>query len=272
MTYDVLGPRALDYLPCRYGTSKLIFRGPRRNLEGPYLTFVGGTQTFGKFIEQPYPLKVEHLTGLPSVNFGQNNAGPDVFSKEVTVQEVARKARATVLEAPGAANMTNMLYAVHPRRNDRFLRASGQLRTLYPDVDFTRFNFTQHMLQHLRHTDADRFCVVTRVLQRTWLRKMKQLLTRLGSAVILLRIGTRDQRQDWGNSIAPALVTGEMFEALAPSAAALVHVIGVAEPAGRYPDGMSFSLTEEEAARTVSGPQTHTAIARTLLPILDRIM
>lgn len=30
MTYDALGAGALDYLPCRYGTSKLLFRGPRR--------------------------------------------------------------------------------------------------------------------------------------------------------------------------------------------------------------------------------------------------
>lgn len=272
MTYDVLGPRALDYLPCQYGASKLIFRGPRRDLGGPYLAFLGGTQTFGKFIEQPYPLKVEHLTGIPSVNFGQNNAGPDVFSKEAVVQEIARKARATVLEVPGAANMTNLLYAVHPRRNDRFLRASEQLRRLYPDVDFTRFNFTQHMLQHLHRTDAIQFNAVTRVLQRTWMRKMKQLLARLGDAVILLRIESRDLRQEWGNSIAPTLVTEKMFEALAPSTAALVYVTGVPEPAGPHPEGMSFNLMEEEAARAVSGPQTHTAVARALLPVLDHII
>jgi hypothetical protein len=243
-----------------------------RDLDRPYLAFLGGTQTFGKFIEQPYPLKVEHLMGFQSVNFGQDNAGPDVFSKEGLVQEASQNAYATVLEAPGAANMTNLLYAVHPRRNDRFLRASGQLRRLYPDVDFTKFNFTQHMLQHLHLTDAVQFAAVTRVLQRTWLRKMRHLLARLGSNVILLRIESLEERQDWGNSIAPTLVTERMFEALAPSAAALVCVAGVPEPAGCPPEGMSFDLMEEDAARAVSGPQTHTAIAGALLPILDRVM
>ena len=47
MTYDAAGPAPLDYLPCRYGTSKLMFRGPRRRLEAPYIAFLGGPETYG---------------------------------------------------------------------------------------------------------------------------------------------------------------------------------------------------------------------------------
>ena len=46
MTYDALGAGALDYLPCRYGTSKLLFRGPRRPLKEPYIAFLSGTETY----------------------------------------------------------------------------------------------------------------------------------------------------------------------------------------------------------------------------------
>ncbi|MDC1223540.1 DUF6473 family protein [Ascidiaceihabitans sp.] len=46
MTYDVLGAGNLDYLPCRYGTSKLLFRGPRRPLKEPYIAFLSGTETY----------------------------------------------------------------------------------------------------------------------------------------------------------------------------------------------------------------------------------
>ena len=146
MTYDILGPGALDYLPCLYGTSKLTFRGPRRALEGPYVAFLGGIVTFGKFIEQPFPLRVEHLTGVTSVNFGQVNAGLDVFANDASILEVAAQAKVTVMEATGAANMSNRFYTVHPRRNDRFLHAMPDLRRLYHDVDFTQFSFTHHML------------------------------------------------------------------------------------------------------------------------------
>ena len=168
MTYDILGLGALDYLPCRYGTSKLTFRGPRRALEGPYVAFLGGIVTFGKFIEQPFPLRVEHLMGVTSVNFGQVNAGLDVFANDASILEVAAQSKVTVMEATGAANMSNRFYTVHPRRNDRFLHAMPDLRRLYHDVDFTQFSFTHHMLGHLQQKDAVRFTEVQRVLQRTW--------------------------------------------------------------------------------------------------------
>jgi hypothetical protein len=62
----------------------------------------------------------------------------------------ARAATAIVLQIQGAQTLSNRLYTVHPRRNDRFVRASGILRTIYRDVDFTEFHFTRHMLDHLR--------------------------------------------------------------------------------------------------------------------------
>lgn len=151
------------------------------------MAFIGGTQTFGKFIEQPFPLKVEHLTGVPSVNFGQVNAGLDVFVKDAFVQEAARAARVTVLEVLGAANLSNRLYTVHPRRNDRFLRASTELQKLYPEIDFSQFNFTQHMLLHLYLRDEGRFATVRRSLQPVWTRRMRQLIGRLGAQVVLIR-------------------------------------------------------------------------------------
>jgi hypothetical protein len=80
MTYDALGVGALDYLPCRYRRSKLLFRGPRRRLERDYVAFIGGTETYGKFIEHPFPDLIEQATGLACANFGFPNAGEDVFA------------------------------------------------------------------------------------------------------------------------------------------------------------------------------------------------
>ena len=54
MTYDARGQGALDYLPCRYGVSRLLFRGPKSKLDHPYLAFIGGTETYGRFIADPF--------------------------------------------------------------------------------------------------------------------------------------------------------------------------------------------------------------------------
>lgn len=277
MTYDIMGAGALDYLPCHYGTSKLTFRGPERDMQPPYLVFLGGTQTFGKFIEQPFPLKVEHLTGIPSVNFGQVNAGLDVYLSERVVLDATKDAYVTVVEVLGAANLSNQFYTVHPRRNDRFLRASQKLIQLFPEVDFTQFNFTQHMLIHLHKTDDERFSAVAHTLRRTWARKMRQLLGRLEGPVVLLRVGGQGQGEvppkGWHEHIAPAFVTDAMLKAVLPLTAAFVDVpYSEGQRKGRMRNGLVPEPMLEHAARAVIDSETHSAVARALLPVLDGIM
>jgi hypothetical protein len=274
MSYEILEPPALDYYPCRYGTSKLIFRGPRRDLREPYVAFIGGTQTYGKFIEQPFPLKVEHLTGVPSVNFGQVSAGLDVFAKDVFVQEAARGARVTVLEVLGAANLSNRLYTVHTRRNDRFLRASAELQKLFPKTDFTQFNFTQHMLIYLMREDENRFAVLKRSLQRVWTRRMRQLLHRLGPKVVLLRIAAGPFAADTPEEILgyPALVTDDMLDGLSGYVSAIVDIPIEAQRGLQMQDGMAFDAHEADAAGVVAPPSVHTAVAKALCPVLDQLM
>lgn len=276
MSYDTLGPGVLDYFPCRYGTSDLLFRGPRRDLTSPYVAFIGGTLTFGKFIEQPFPLKVEHLTGLPSVNFGQVNAGIDVFSKDAVVSDAARKARVAVVEVLGAANLTNRLFTVHARRNDRLMRCTAELLRLYPEIDFTQFNFTRHLLSHLYLADEDRFSVVRRNLQRTWVRKMRSYLKKLDTKTVLLKVAAPDHDSDQNRLIGvkgePVLVTDAMVDSLHDVVSAIVHVPMEIRGGGFSVSGMGFGELEIEAARAVAPPQVHNAAARALLPVLDRLM
>jgi hypothetical protein len=274
MTYDILGLGALDYMPCRYGTSKLQFRGPERRLEDPYVAFLGGTATFGKFIEQPYPLKVEHLTGVSSVNFGQVNAGLDVFLKDPVVMDAARRARVTVIEVLGAANLSNRFYRVHPRRNDRFLRAGPLLRRLYPEVDFSQFNFTHHMLGHLYRLDRDRFAPLCDVLQKLWIKRMRRLVAEVSDEVVLVRFREAGAQAVWsdGSVECPALVTDDMLDLLAPDVSAIVEVSLPHSAQADRSVGMVYGVREEQAAKAVPSPQAHAAAALALRPVLDRLM
>ena len=274
MTYVTQGPGALDYFPYRYDASRLLFRGPRRDLEAPYVAFIGGTQTFGKFIEQPYPMKVEHLTGVTSANLGQQNAGLDVFANEPTVHGIAQNARVTVLEVLGAANQSNRFYAVHPRRNDRFLRAPGPLRKLYPDVDFTQFNFTQHMLNHLLETDPERFGQIKRSLQRAWVRRMERLMEALGDVVVLIDLSTKDECIDGQEQAlsAPTFITNEMLHRLKQLSDGYVRMPPSTALNKEGTKGMVYSSFQVDAARALHGPDFHTQVAKALLPVLDRLM
>jgi hypothetical protein len=201
-----------------------------------------------------------------------------VFLKDPVVPEAARGGRVTVLEVLGAVNLNNRLYRVHTRRNDRFLRASPDLLRLYPEIDFSQFSFTQHMLHHLYRTEPERFGVVQRALQRTWLRRMRQLLGQLGGKVVLLRLGGQGKcgagfaDRPAATYAGPALVSDAMMDQLRPVVSAVVDI-----PVQQYGekferDGMAYTSLEEAAARCVLGPQVHTVVARALQPVLDRLM
>jgi len=53
-----LGRTLLDIEPCRYGYSRLTFRGPEPNLDASYIAFLGTTETVGPFLTRPFPTLV----------------------------------------------------------------------------------------------------------------------------------------------------------------------------------------------------------------------
>ena len=126
------GAGALDYFPCRYGASKSLFRGPLRDLSRPYVAMLGGSPTFGKYVDHPYPALVERALGLPVANLGGLNAGPDFYLSDPGLMDVAAGAQLAVVQITGAEAVSNPFYSVHGRRNDRFLAATPALRPLTP--------------------------------------------------------------------------------------------------------------------------------------------
>lgn len=270
MTYDVLGPGPLDYLPCRYGASKLLFRGPKRNLQGRYLAFLGATETYGKFIEHPFPQLVENVLGTACVNFGQINAGIDAFATDPFALEATDGAELTVIQILGAQNMSNRFYSVHPRRNDRFVEASALLRAIFREVDFTDFAYNKHMLQTLMRASTDRFDAVRQELQDAWLARMKLLLRQINGKTLLLWLAdhapelAEDARTD-DLSRDPLFVTREMIEELRPIATDILEVVTSQRAREAGTAGMLFNEMDAPAAAEMMGPIGHQEAADALI-------
>ncbi|EIE48773.1 hypothetical protein AL036_00840 [Salipiger aestuarii] len=274
MTVAISAQAALDYFPCRYGRSRVLFRGPRQRLDAPYVGFLGGTETYGRFIETPFPALLEQQLGQSCVNFGAVNAGLDLYLHDPAVLGLAERADACVLQIMGAQNMSNRYYSVHPRRNDRFLRASDRLQQLYPEVDFTEFHFNRHMLGRLQSLSAQRFDEVVMELRLAWVARMKHLLTLLRGRVLLLWFADQsppdtpigDTRGD------PLFVDRSMVEALRPRVAGLVETPLSVSARKRGAPGMIFSDYEANAAAELMGPQAHEETAEQLLPLLRELL
>ena len=272
MAYAFSGEGSLDYSPCHYGASKLLFRGPRRDLGLPYVAVLGGTETYGKFIPRPWPSLVEDETGLRVINLGCVNAGADVYLSDPGVMEVAAGARLAVVQVMGAGNLTNRFYAVHPRRNDRFLRASNAMAQLYPEVDFTNFHFTRHLLQTLHAVSPSRFETIADELRHTWVARMRALIDAAQVPVVLVWIADHapGPRGPADLSADPLLVDRPMIDALRPYVAAWVQP----EPGqgANTLEGMAFAEMERPAAEGLPGPLAHEAVAIRVAETVDRLL
>lgn len=249
------GPGAPDLSCCAYGTSRLVFRGPPRALNGVYVAALGGAATFGKGVARPWPQLLEAALGRPVVNFGAVGAGPDAFLRDDTVLAACGAAAVTVVQITGAAALSNPYYRVHPRRNDRFVQALPPLRALYPEVDFCEFSFVGHLLGALHRRDPLRFGRLATALQTAWVERMAGLLARLPGPAVLLWLGTRTPADDapLGTGPGPLLVSRPMLATLRPCAARLVEVVAPAPRSG---------------PRGLHGPQAHEAAAAALAPQL----
>lgn len=216
-----------DFDWCVYQRSRLRFRGPARSLDGRFCAVVGGAEVFGRSVAAPFPALVEDRLGLPVINLGLPNAGPDVFLGDEGVAAILQRAEIAVVQVLGAHNLTNRYYSVHPRRNDRFLGATPLLRALYPDVDFTEFNFTRHMLSALSQRDPAAFGRLATSLRETWLARMTRLLAMARGRRVLVTLP--DPAHEQGVATCPigpepVLVSEAMLTALALRADALVRV------------------------------------------------
>lgn len=272
MSFAAPGENALDYLPCRYGTSKILFRGPRRDLTKPYVACLGGTETYGKFVEAPFVNRLEMALKVPCINFGCPNAGVDVFLNEPVMLEVAKKSQVTVLQVPSAQNMSNRLYTVHPRRNDRFVSATKMMHAIFPDVDFAGFHFNKHLLRHLREKSQDRYALVEQELHDAWIARVNTLLTKIPGKTVLLWVSERAPGDIDHFDFEPMHVTSTMIEAVSPNATAYVEVVLPEDARSGQLDGMVFSQMEAPAAQEIIGVRAHAFIAEALQPTLKELI
>jgi hypothetical protein len=271
MSFEKVGDGALDYMPYRLSSSRLAFRGPQPDLSGKYTVFLGGTETYGKFVPKPYPQRIADMTGRQCANFGVVNAGIDVFLHTPAVLQAAHQAEMTVIQIMGAHNMSNRYYSVHPRRNDRFTGASSTMQMTFRELDFTEFHFTRHMVGALAARAPDRYAAMIEELRKAWVARMKLLIATIDAPVTLLWFadhaptGNCTQR---GVGRDPLFVEREMLDLLRPMVSGLVEAVVSPEALSQGVRGMVLRDLERPAAMRMLGCQAHDEAANALLSML----
>ena len=268
----------LDYQTYRFGRSKQRFRGPKPNLDDPYIAFIGGSEPFGKFVPDPFPSQLQERLSYQCANWGTPGAGPSFFLRDPVVLEACSNAKACVITVMGAVAMSNRLYSVFKRRNSRVREISKMLDALYPDMSLGDFRFAHNMLRKMHQKDPKKFEVVETELRSAWVARMRELMEEIETTRVLVWMSSRAPEEEPKASVpesfiaAPAFVNREMLEAVAPMADVLVEYVaghGVAHMPG---DGRVFSEEQADAALRYPGTTMHTQLADLLEDPLRQIV
>ena len=262
MSFEVPGVGAPDEMQCRYGTSKLMFRGPRRKLDAPYVAFLGGSETYGKHVQTPFVALLDDEIGISCVNLGVVGAGLDAFVNSPEILNIATKADQVVVQILGAQNLSNRFYQVHPRRNDRFLKPSPLLSAIYRDVDFTDFHFIKHMLGALQAASLSRFATVQDEIQQAWLSRMRLLVRTIDTDVVLLWLQYHEDAGALGPE--PLAITAAMIDQLRPIVRDIVEIQVTPERQNGDANDVMFGQKQVSAAGHLIGPSAHRRIADAL--------
>ncbi|MDG1520595.1 MAG: DUF6473 family protein [Yoonia sp.] len=270
MKHETIDGGGLTYAPCRYGLSRIMFRGPKRTMNAPYLAFIGVTETYGKFIDRPYSALMEKELGKPCVNLGCVNGSVDAFVNDSMIMAACNKADLTVVQIMRANFLSNRFYSVHPRRNDRFLRASTVLQAIYNDVDFSDFTYTRAMLGKLHSLSPEWFDIVVAELREAWVARMKNMLGQIGPNAVLFWFAPQPMTDDpWDvmpNPLQtdPLFITKSMIDDLRPLVRDVVQAIPTDVAKQQGTKGMYFAPMQTKAASEMLGVACHMEASNTL--------
>ena len=139
MSYVTMDARPVDFILCQYGNSKNLFRGPKKSCKHTYGVCLGGADTFGGKVPDPFSAMLEREMGMPILNLGAQHSGAGFYIEDDAIHEIIENAQVIFVEAPSVVNQSNPFYRVHPRRNDRFVTALGPLYDLFPVADLIGF-------------------------------------------------------------------------------------------------------------------------------------
>ncbi len=270
------GDFGVNYAEYRFGHSKQFFRGPKPELGHSYIAMLGGGETFGRFVQRPYPEILADELPLATANFGLDDAGPNFYLHDPVLLDICSRAKLCVISVPHGYAVSNRLYSVMHRANHKLKAVSETLQSLYPDVDFASFRSVRQMLVRLHEVNSANFKVVRIELRRAWVARMRELIGAIDAPCLLVWISDKTPEEARFDAVftgmGPQMVDRVMLEDLQGHADEFVEY--VASPDCRMPDGSDriFGEGERDKALQYPGGEMHLDLAERLYPSIRSML
>jgi LPS sulfotransferase NodH len=201
------------------------FRGPPVATNKPYLAFIGAAQTFGRFVQHPFPTLLAERLELPALNLGVGGAGPRHFDKPRYLK-LLNGAEAVVVQVMSGRSASSSLFD-----NSATGRLFGS--TPLAGAPVRAEEFLQRAAQTLSPQD---FARVIEEMRADYVASFIALLEKITSPRILLWLSKRapDYSEDYANAPQgvfgdfPQLVNARMIAEIAARCDAYVECVSSA--------------------------------------------
>lgn len=228
--YQARDYEVVDYQLYQLPNTKLTFRGPQVELDdGAYVSCLGAAQTFGCFVDLPYPKILADELQRPTLNLGYGGAGPLFFNRHPELIEIVNRGSLAVVQIMSGRSEDNSRFESRgleflTRRSDgRQMSADAAWRSILEfRYAWKRFPIGQgiarQFCRRIGATDAKRLLAETR---ENWVESYQQLLRSITVPTVLLWFSKRSPEftESYENlhqfmGTYPQLVTREMVDAI----------------------------------------------------------
>ncbi len=271
----------IDYRLWRHESIGRPLRGPDPGqlVPGRFVAAIGAAQTFGCYVERPYPALVGDALSLPAINLGVAGAGPLFFASHRAFLAVARRAALVIVQVMSGRSESNSV----------FESRGGELLTRR--ADGTRQGAEPSYRALLEEAPADVIDDVVEETRRNWIDNYRTVLAALDDVpVVLLWMSERgiDYERSYDDVFAffgqfPQLVDPSWLGPLVPLADGCVEVVssrGMPQPlVSRFtgePASIQMRADLGGKRKTVNNyypsPEMHEDAATALVPVCRRLL
>lgn len=174
--------RIVDYGLWELPGANVLCRGPRPGSDSPYFVAIGAAQTFGRFVERPYPVLLSESIGMPCVNLGVSGAGPSFFFENKQLMDVINGAEFVIVQVMSGRSVGNSRFELG--LNQGTVRERG--------VDNEKFIFAEDAYRKvLAEENRIAMAQLRGEVRLRWARETGELLRRIDPPKTLLWFSRR---------------------------------------------------------------------------------
>lgn len=244
--YQAKDLRICDYHYTNLPGTKVEVRGPLPGSLAPraYVAFLGGAQTFGRFVEEPFPTRVSKTTGWPSLNLAFGGAKPEVYLETPGLIAAINNSAVAVIQIMSARGSPNSVIRAPRIQNNvmRYQLGDAPAREIFVDGAYRLL---------LQQADEQTIAECVKETRSAWVVSMKELLALITVPKILFWFSTRPPAYQWTTKNVHALmgaypqfVNADMVAELKPCADLYVECVS--------DRGMPAQLLDRETGEPVA--------------------